>query len=70
MGNVIKFYSNVLLKIAQINEDEKILQEALFYIETTLNAQKDAIMQHPNWLFTYGCILDLLGESHDEDNGY
>lgn len=61
-------YGNHLLKLGQIKEDKKILEEALFYLESTLNNQKDAVLQHPNWLFTYGCILDLLGDCFDEEN--
>ena len=63
-------YGNLLLKLGELKEDQKILQEALFYLETTLNNQNDAILQHPDWLFTYGRILDLLGDCHDEENSY
>lgn len=63
-------YGEHLLKLGQLTEDTKILEEALFYIESTLNSQKDAMMQHPKWLFTYGCILDQLGDCYDEENSY
>ena len=63
-------YGNHLLKLGDLKEDKKILEEALFYLESTLNNQKDAVMQHPSWLFTYGCILDLLGDCFDEENSF
>ena len=63
-------YGNHLLKLGELEENKKILEEALFYLELTLNNQKDAVLQHPNWLFTYGCILDLLGDCFDEENSF
>jgi tetratricopeptide (TPR) repeat protein len=63
-------YATHLLSLGELEEDKKTLEEALFYLEQTLNNQKDAVMQHPNWLFTYGCILDLLGDSFDEENNF
>lgn len=63
-------YGHHLLRLGEIEEDKKTLEEALFYLEQTLNTQKDAIMQHPNWLFAYGCTLDLLGDCFDEENSF
>lgn len=61
-------YGKLLLKIGEINSDQKVLEEALFYLESTLNNQNDAIMQHPDWLFSYGRVLDLLGDCLDDEN--
>ena len=63
-------FGNHLLKLGEIKEDKKTLENALYYLELTLNNQKDAVMQHPNWLFAYGCTLDLLGDCFDEENSY
>ncbi len=61
-------YGKLLLKIGELNSDPKILEESLFYLESALNNQKDAVMQHPDWLFSYGRVLDLLGDCLDDEN--
>ncbi len=59
-------YARTLLKLGEISENSKILEEALTQIESLLQAQKEAILNHPEWLFHYGLILDSLGKYSEE----
>lgn len=59
-----------LMKLAEFLNDQKLLQESLNLFEATLNAQKDALLHHPNWLFEYACALDLMGDYKEEESVY
>lgn len=61
-------YGNLLLQLGEITENQKLLEEALFYIEHTLN--QHSFLHHPDWLFAYGRVLDLLGDCQDEENSF
>ncbi|MFA5250079.1 MAG: hypothetical protein WC371_01555 [Parachlamydiales bacterium] len=60
----------LLLELGERAEDQKIIEEAISYLEATLHNQKDALLNYPKWLFTYGRALDLLGDCSDEENSY
>ena len=68
--NLTYDFGFLLLELGEKEENQKALEEALFYLETTLKNQKDALLNYPQWLFAYGRILDLLGDCYDEENSY
>jgi tetratricopeptide (TPR) repeat protein len=59
-------YALTLLKLGELSENSKILEEALSQIETLLQIQKEALLTHPEWLFHYALILDTLGKYSEE----
>ncbi len=63
-------YALTLLKLGEISENSKILEEALSQIESLLQIQKEALLNHPEWLFHYGLILDTLGKYSEEGESF
>lgn len=59
-----------LSKLGEISHQQQPLHDAIFYIEQAINAQKNAIYLHPEWLFHYASTLDLLGDFHEEEFYY
>ncbi len=68
--NLTYDFGCLLLEIGEREENQQALEEAKRYLENTLKNQKDALLNYPQWLFTYGRILDLLGDCYDEENSY
>ena len=63
-------YGKTLLKIGEITNQKEPLENAAFLFETVLSTQKNAILNHPEWLFHYAITLDLLGDSFDEGESF
>jgi len=59
-------YALNLSKHGELTLDQEILDEALLQYERTIQDQKESLLQHPEWLFHYGCTLDLMGEISEE----
>jgi len=68
--SIIFDYAKALTFLAALTLNQKTLEEALKQFETALNLQKNAILSHPDWIFYYGCALDLLGDLHEKDSYY
>lgn len=63
-------YAQTLSKFGELTHNKDYLDCALYYFESGLNLQKNAIYLHPDWLFHYGITLDLLGDFYEEDLYY
>ncbi len=63
-------YARALSKLGELIHDEKILEQSLAEFERALSIQKNAVYLHPDWLFYYGCTLDLYGDFHEEASYY
>jgi tetratricopeptide (TPR) repeat protein len=63
-------YAISLLKLSELTGDFSVLETALHHFETLLQNQKDALLNHPEWLFFYACGLDLLADHMEEDKHY
>jgi tetratricopeptide (TPR) repeat protein len=59
-----------LAQFGEITSNQSYLEEALERFEQALALQKNALYQHPDWLFYYGSTLDLVGDNHDTDTYY
>ncbi len=71
-ASLIYDYVQALIAKAEMKENAPVLEKAIHLLETILHNQKDIILQHPEWLFSYGYTLDLLGDAveHEEENCY
>lgn len=63
-------HAKALVKFGEATHNKDYLQGALDRFENALNAQKNALYLHPDWLFYYASTLDLLGDFHEEDIYY
>lgn len=63
-------YARCLLKLAEMTEEQKWISKSIHQFEITLQSQKDALLQHPDWLFYYACALDLLGDFTEEEKHF
>ncbi|NGX56031.1 MAG: hypothetical protein K1060chlam5_00265 [Candidatus Anoxychlamydiales bacterium] len=63
-------YAKALTHLGEITSNEKTLKEAIVKYETALALQKNAILQHPDWLFYFGVALDLLGDLTEKESYY
>jgi tetratricopeptide (TPR) repeat protein len=63
-------YAKTLTFLAEQTLNQKTLEEAIKQFEIALNLQKNAILSHPDWIFYYGCALDLLGDLFEKENYY
>ncbi len=61
-------YAFALSKLGDLSDEQKWLEQAVYFYEKALNTQKNAIYIHPEWLFHYACTLDSLGEFYDDDS--
>lgn len=59
-----------LLQYSEIKNDLGSLEQAIIHFETLLQNYKDAILHHPEWLYSYGCALESLGFFTDEETHY
>jgi tetratricopeptide (TPR) repeat protein len=59
-----------LAHLGEITEDPLRLEQAAKQFAYALHQQKNAICQHPEWLFAYAKTLDLLGYYNEEDHYY
>ncbi len=63
-------YALTLSRLGELNQNEKIITLAIYHFEKAINLQKNAEYQHPDWLFHYGCTLDLYSEFSDNEANY
>ena len=63
-------YAIALSKYGEITQDQSSLEKACVQFENILSKQKQAIYQHPDWLFYYACALDALGEFYEDESIY
>ncbi len=63
-------FSLALLKFADLTDDLSALENALFYLEGLLKTNKEAVLNHPEWLYFFGFALDLLADHTEEESTY
>lgn len=63
-------YAVALSSLGELNQDEKTISLAIYHFEQAINLQKNAAYQHPDWLFHYGCTLDLYSEFSENEANY
>ncbi len=68
--SIIFDYAKTLSALAQLTLNQNTLEEAIKQFEIALSLQKNAILSHPDWIFNYGCALDLLGDLFEKENYY
>ncbi|MBI3508276.1 MAG: tetratricopeptide repeat protein, partial [Chlamydiia bacterium] len=59
-----------MLHFSEVMGDIATLESSLYYFETLMQASKDALIHHPEWLFEYGCASALLAEYTHESSPY
>lgn len=62
--------ANAYLLSYELHDDGKELGRAIHLYESLLQNQKEAVINHPEWLFQYAVALEWLGDSDDDDNHY
>lgn len=62
--------ANAYLLAFELHDDEAELDHALKLYESLLQNQKEALLNHPEWMFQYAIALEWLGENTDDDNHY
>ena len=63
-------YARVLTKIAEFNQENTTLENAISHFEQALMLQKNGINAHAELLFYYATALDLMGDFLDNDKYY
>jgi tetratricopeptide (TPR) repeat protein len=63
-------YAFALSRLGEMKEDPHLLKQAVSYFEYALQAQKNALYMHPEWLYHYAITLDLLGDLSDDETLY
>jgi tetratricopeptide (TPR) repeat protein len=59
-----------LSRMGELTDQSSCFENALQQFELAFSMQKNAIYLYPDWLFQYGCTLDLLGDYHDSERYY
>lgn len=59
-----------LSKLGDLAHEKKWYDDAVLCFERALNMQRNAVYQHPHWLFQYACTLDALGDFDEEETYY
>lgn len=59
--------ASAYLENSEIINDLSALEQSISLFEMLLQRNKDAILNHPEWLFEYAKALEWLGEFTDED---
>lgn len=54
--------ANAWLLSCDLHDNPKDLNQAIFLYESLLQGQKEALLNHPEWLFQYATALEWLGE--------
>jgi tetratricopeptide (TPR) repeat protein len=62
--------ANAYLLSFELNDQYKDLDQAISFYESLLQNQKEALLNHPEWLFKYAMALECLGNYTDEDNHF
>ena len=68
--SIIFDYAKTLTTLAQLTLNQTTLEEGIRQFEIALSLQKNAILSHPDWIFYYGCALDLLGDLFEKESFY
>ena len=63
-------YAKALTFLSELTLNQKTLEEAVKQFEIAINLQRNAIIAHPDWIFYYGCSLDLLGDLFEKESYY
>lgn len=63
-------YAQSLLKYGDYSADLESIKKSKSILETLIHTHKNALLQHPNWLFSYAISLFLLGELTDDETYY
>lgn len=59
--------ANAWLLACDLHDDPKDLDQAVNLYESLLQTQKDALLNHPEWLFQYTTALEWLGEYNADE---
>lgn len=59
--------ANAWLLSCDLRDNPKDLDQAVHLYETLLQTQKDALLNHPEWLFQYTTALEWLGEYNADE---
>ena len=62
--------ANAHLLSFELNDNYKDLDQSIHLYESLLQNQKEALLNHPEWLFKYATALEWLGNYTDEDNHF
>jgi|GEM_PF-319202 len=62
--------ANAYLLSFELCDQYKYLDQAIVLYESLLQNQKEALLNHPEWLFKYATALQWLGNFTDEDTHY
>ena len=62
--------ANAYLLSFELHDDGKELDLALGLYEMLLQNQKDALINHADWLFRYACALEWLGDYTSDDQNF
>ena len=62
--------ANAHLLSFELNDQYKDLDQSIRLYESLLQNQKEALLNHPEWLFKYATALEWLGNYTDEDNHF
>jgi tetratricopeptide (TPR) repeat protein len=71
--NVWNEWGMALMKIAELTDNTAAVEQAIQKFELAIHFQMsedDANQVDPDWLYNYGCALDLLGELTDDAQSY
>ncbi|MBN2478977.1 MAG: hypothetical protein JXA94_01990 [Parachlamydiales bacterium] len=63
-------YAKALSFLGEFTDSQQILEESIKNFETALNIQKNAILNHPDWLYYYAIALDLLADHLEKESYY
>lgn len=62
--------ASALLLLSEILDDLPSLEQSLSLFEMLLQAHKETLLHHPEWLFQYAVALHWLGDFQDEEAPY
>ena len=62
--------ANAWMLSCEFHDEIDDLKQAMVLYEWLLQNQKEALLNHPEWLFQYAVALEWLGDFTDEDNQF
>nr|NGX35172.1 hypothetical protein [Candidatus Anoxychlamydiales bacterium] len=68
--SIIFDYAKTLTTLSQLTLNQNTLEDAIRQFEIALSLQKNAVLSHPDWIFYYGCALDLQGDLFEKESFY
>ena len=63
-------YAYALSHLGEMKRDKELLKQSITYFEYIIQTQKNALYQHPEWLYQYAITLDILGDFDDDETSY